>query len=248
MNNKKSSKIGYYTVSKRIGHGAFAKVDLATHDLLDIKVAIKIISRKKVLFDKNFNKCLEEIEIYKDLNHPCIIKLFEVLKSEHSLYLIMEYAANGDLYSVLNTKSKFTEIEARHYFRQIVSGLIYCHAKGYAHRDLKLENIFLGELNEIKIGDFGLAGKLRPGNLMATSCGSLRYASPEILKGKLYSGELADVWSCGVILFTFLAGYHPFDDDVYVALLQKIKKNNYLIPTDISGESVDLIKKILQVR
>jgi 5'-AMP-activated protein kinase catalytic alpha subunit len=244
--NKKPTKVGYYTVIKRIGHGAFAKVDLAVHELLDTKVAIKIISRKKATFQKNFNKFLDEIEIYRELNHRNVVKLFEVLKSEHSLYLVMEYAPKGDLYSILNAKTKFNEPEARHYFRQMISALIYCHAKGYAHRDLKLENIFLDDLNDIKIGDFGLAGKLRPGTLMATSCGSLRYAAPEILKGKLYSGELADVWSCGVILFTFLSGYHPFEDDVYVTLLQKIKRNNYTVPLDISGESVDLIKKILQ--
>lgn len=244
--NKKSTKIGYYTVIKRIGHGAFAKVDLATHDLLDIKVAIKIISRKKASFEDNFNKFLTEIEIYKELRHRHVVKLFEVFKSEHSLFLIMEYAPKGDLYTILNTKTKFSETEARHYFRQMISALVYCHAKGYAHRDLKLENLFLDDLNDIKIGDFGLAGKLKPSTLMNTSCGSLRYAAPEILRGKLYSGELADVWSIGVILFTFLAGYHPFDDDVYVSMLQKIKRNNYTIPTDISIEAVDLIKKTLQ--
>lgn len=244
--NKKSTKIGYYTVVKRIGHGAFAKVDLATHDLLDIKVAIKIISRKKASFEDNFNKFLTEIEIYKELKHRHVVKLFEVFKSEHSLYLIMEYAPKGDLYTILNTKTKFSEAEARHYFRQMISALVYCHAKGYAHRDLKLENLFLDDLNDIKIGDFGLAGILKPSTLMKTSCGSLRYAAPEILRGKLYSGELADVWSVGVILFTFLSGYHPFDDDVYVSMLQKIKRNNYTIPTDISVEAVDLIKKMLQ--
>ena len=82
---------------------------------------------------------------------------------------------------------------------------------------------------------------------METSCGSLRYATPEILKGKKYSGELADVWSCGIILFTLLAGYHPFDDEVYGMILKKIMKSNYAMPTDISAEAVDLIKRILEV-
>lgn len=244
--NKKPSQIGYYSVVKRIGHGSFAKVDLAVHVLLNVKVAIKIIDRKKATFQKHFNKFLDEIEIYRELSHRHIIKLFEVLKSERSLYLIMEYAPRGDLYSILNIKAKFSEPEARHYFRQMVSALIYSHAKGYAHRDLKLENIFLDEFNDIKIGDYGLAGKLRPSALMSTSCGSPRYAAPEILKGKLYSGELADVWSCGVILFTFLAGYNPFDDDVYVSLLQKIKRSHYTLPPELSAEAVDLIRRALQ--
>lgn len=244
--NKKPVQIGNYSTIKRIGHGSFAKVDLAVHLLLSIHVAIKIIDRKKANFQKHFNKFLDEIEIYRELNHRHVIKLFEVLRSERNLFLIMEYAPRGDLYTILNTRLKFTEAEARHYFRQMVSALIYCHAKGFAHRDLKLENIFLDEFNDIKIGDFGLAGKLRPSSMMTTSCGSPRYAAPEILKGKMYSGELADVWSCGVILYTFLVGNNPFDDHVYVVLLQKIKRSQYILPPDLSAEAVDLIRKMLQ--
>lgn len=82
---------------------------------------------------------------------------------------------------------------------------------------------------------------------METSCGSLRYATPEILKGKKYSGVLADTWSCGVILFTLLAGYHPFDHEVYGMILKNIMKSNYKIPDDLSPEVVDLIKRILEV-
>ena len=243
----KSNTVGHYILERKIGHGAFAKVELATHELLDLKVAIKIISRKKISIDKNFARCLNEINIYKKLNHPNVIHMFEVLRSVNYLYIVMEYAAGGDLYSVLNTKGRLTEPEARHYFRQLIEGLEYTHAKGFAHRDLKLENILITENNDVKIGDFGLSNKLTAGQLMETSCGSLRYAAPEILKGKRYSGELIDIWSCGIILYTLLCGHHPFDDDVYGVILKKIMKSSYVLPPDLSPSVVDLIHRILEV-
>lgn len=244
----KTKTIGHYVLESKIGHGAFSTIHLAHHDILKTKVAIKIISKRKMQTDPIYKKCLIEIETLQSLDHPNIVKLFEVLESEKSIYLILEYCSQGDLYSHLNNKIKFTENEARNYFRQLISAMVYIHARGFAHRDLKLENVFLGTSNNIKIGDFGLANRLIQGGLMATSCGSLRYASPEILNGKQYSGELADVWSCGIILFTFLAGYHPFDDDCYVSILKKIMRSQYIMPTDVSADSVDLIKRILEVK
>jgi serine/threonine protein kinase len=240
--------IGPYKLIKRIGHGAFAKVDLAVHESLNVHVAVKIIPDSKLAKSPCVEKGLFEIEVYRNLRHRNIVELFEVIRTEMNLCLVMEFAPNGDFYSILNRKGKLSENEARQYFRQIISALVYCHAQGFAHRDLKLENVFVGEFNEVKIGDFGLAGTLRTGNHMSTSCGSLRYASPEVLKGDPYSGELADVWSCGVMLFTFLAGYHPFDDNAYMSLLQKIKYSHYELPDNLSADAIDLIKGIFQVR
>ena len=245
--NIKNKKISHYVLDGKIGHGAFSTIQLAHHDSTDIKVAIKIISKKKIETDPIFKKCLVEIETLQLLEHPNVLSLFEVLHSEKYVYLVLEYCSGGDLYSVLNHKTKFKENEARHYFRQIISAMIYCHNMGISHRDLKLENILIGSYENIKIADFGLANKLKQGELMETSCGSLRYAAPEVINGKSYSGELADVWSCGVILFTFLAGYHPFDEESYVAILKKIMRNQYIMPTDISSDSVDLIRRILEV-
>ena len=148
---------------------------------------------------------------------------------------------------VFNNKLKFSENETRQYMRQIISGMIYCHSAGFCHRDLKLQNILVRSNSSIKIADFGLSHQLNQGELMSTSCGSLIYAAPEVIHGKTYSGELADVWSCGIILFTLLAGYHPFDEESYVAILKKIMRNQYIMPTDISPEAIDLIRRILEV-
>lgn len=243
----KSKKIGHYFLENRIGHGAFSSIYKARHDMLDTQVAIKCISKQRMDSDPVYKKCLAEIEALRTLDHPNVIKLFEILQSEKYIYLVLEYCSNRDMYALLDSKAKLTEAEARFYFRQIIEAMIYCHAAGFSHRDLKLENIFLGSHSNVKIGDFGLCSRLRQGELMATSCGSLRYAAPEVINGKTYSGELADSWSCGIILFTLLAGYHPFEDDCYVSILKKIMRRQYLMPTDLSPTATDLLRRIMEV-
>lgn len=126
----------------------------------------------------------------------------------------MEYASKGDLYEVLSNAGRFTDNEARHYFRQLIVGLEYLHNNQIAHRDLKLENLLVFEKNKIKIGDFGLSSHMKVGKFMETFRGTARYADPEILKKKQYSAMVADIWSCGIILYGMLTGGLPFEDDV----------------------------------
>lgn len=105
----KANIVGHYVLERRLGHGAFAKVELAVHELLNEKVAIKIISRNKISVDVNFARCLNEINIYKELDHKNVIKMFEVLRSANYLYIVLEYAPNGDLYTLLNEKGRLSE-------------------------------------------------------------------------------------------------------------------------------------------
>ena len=114
------------------------------------------------------------------------------------------------------------------------------------HRELKLENILVTQKNLIKIVDFGLSAFLKRGEFMQMSCGLMRYADPELFRGRPYSGEMADVWSCGVILFALLTGYLHFEDDVFGFRLKKILKNSIEFPDDISENAKDLIMRILQ--
>lgn len=243
----RNKQIGHYLIDKKIGHGSYASIYSGQHDVLGIPVAVKFINRQKVETDELYKKTLIEIEALRSLDHPNVLKLFEVISGEKFIYLILEYCSNRDMYALLEQKERLTEPEARFYFRQILEAMIYCHSMGYSHRDLKPENILLGSHNNVKVADFGLCSKLTSGDLMKTDCGSLRYAAPEVISKKKYSGELADSWSCGVVLFTFLAGYCPFDDECYVSILKKIMRRQYLMPNDLTVEAVDLITKILEV-
>lgn len=241
-----SSKLGHYRIEKQIGVGSFAVVELATHELLQTKVAIKKISKKRINVDKNFDRCLNELKLYKKLHHENIIQMFEVEDAINHFCIIMEYATEGDMHVILNSVGKFSETEARIFFRQIIRGVDYCHSNNVAHRDLKLENILVTQTNLVKVADFGLSSFLKGGQYMSTSCGSIRYADPELLRGRPYSGEMADVWSCGVILFALLTGYLPFEDDVFGFILKKILKNSIEFPEGLSDDARDLIMRILQ--
>lgn len=119
----------------------------------------------------------------KMLDHPNIVKLFQVIETEKTLYLVMEYASGGEVFDYLVAHGRMKEKEARAKFRQIVSAVQYCHQKRIIHRDLKAENLLLdGEMN-IKIADFGFSNEFVPGSKLDTFCGSPPYAAPELFQG-----------------------------------------------------------------
>lgn len=118
------------------------------------------------------------------LDHPNIVKLFQVIETEKTLYLVMEYASGGEVFDYLVLHGRMKEKEARAKFRQIVSAVQYCHQKKIIHRDLKAENLLLDSEMNIKIADFGFSNEFTPGNKLDTFCGSPPYAAPELFQGK----------------------------------------------------------------
>lgn len=126
------------------------------------------------------SKVKREIKILKFINHPNIIKLYEVLDTTNDIFVIMELASKGELYDFIQN-NEITEEQAKFYFRQIISGVEYVHQNLISHRDLKPENILIDSNNLIKIGDFGLSNLMKDGKLLKTACGSPNYAAPEIV-------------------------------------------------------------------
>ena len=159
----------------------------------------------------------------------------------------MEYVSGGELFELISRKGKLTEIEARNYFQQLITGVEYCHHNLVAHRDLKLENILIDCNGVLKVADFGLSNFMKDGKFLKTSCGSLKYAAPEVLRGREYIGTQIDVWSCGVIQFTMITGQLPFDDDVMSRLIKKITEAKFSIPKYVSSTAADLLRRMLTV-
>ncbi|XP_034418696.1 MAP/microtubule affinity-regulating kinase 3a isoform X9 [Cyclopterus lumpus] len=236
--------VGNYRLLKTIGKGNFAKVKLARHILTGREVAIKIIDKTQ-LNPNSLQKLFREVRIMKILNHPNIVKLFEVIETERTLYLVMEYASGGEVFDYLVAHGRMKEKEARAKFRQIVSAVQYCHQKHIVHRDLKAENLLLDADMNIKIADFGFSNEFTMGNKLDTFCGSPPYAAPELFQGKKYDGPEVDVWSLGVILYTLVSGSLPFDGQNLKELRERVLRGKYRIPFYMSTDCENLLKRFL---
>ncbi|KAM8781818.1 MAP/microtubule affinity-regulating kinase 3 isoform 6-T6 [Rhynchonycteris naso] len=207
-------------------------------------VAIKIIDKTQ-LNPTSLQKLFREVRIMKILNHPNIVKLFEVIETDKTLYLIMEYASGGEVFDYLVAHGRMKEKEARAKFRQIVSAVQYCHQKRIVHRDLKAENLLLDADMNIKIADFGFSNEFTVGSKLDTFCGSPPYAAPELFQGKKYDGPEVDVWSLGVILYTLVSGSLPFDGQNLKELRERVLRGKYRIPFYMSTDCENLLKRFL---
>ncbi|XP_019123359.1 MAP/microtubule affinity-regulating kinase 4 isoform X3 [Larimichthys crocea] len=236
--------IGNYRLLKTIGKGNFAKVKLARHILTGKEVAIKIIDKTQ-LNPTSLQKLFREVRIMKGLNHPNIVQLFEVIETDKTLYLIMEYASGGEVFDYLVSHGRMKEVEARAKFRQIVSAVHYCHTKNIVHRDLKAENLLLDADANIKIADFGFSNEFTLGNKLDTFCGSPPYAAPELFQGKKYDGPEVDVWSLGVILYTLVSGSLPFDGQNLKELRERVLRGKYRVPFYMSTDCEGILRRFL---
>ncbi|XP_048042939.1 MAP/microtubule affinity-regulating kinase 4 isoform X2 [Megalobrama amblycephala] len=236
--------IGNYRLLKTIGKGNFAKVKLARHILTGKEVAIKIIDKTQ-LNPTSLQKLFREVRIMKTLHHPNIVQLFEVIETEKTLYLVMEYASGGEVFDYLVSHGRMKEIEARAKFRQIVSAVHYCHQKNIVHRDLKAENLLLDADANIKIADFGFSNEFTLGNKLDTFCGSPPYAAPELFQGKKYDGPEVDIWSLGVILYTLVSGSLPFDGQNLKELRERVLRGKYRVPFYMSTDCEGILRRFL---
>ncbi|KAJ3351668.1 Serine/threonine-protein kinase par-1 [Allomyces javanicus] len=236
--------IGNYAFVKTLGEGNFAKVKLAKHKMTGQEVAIKIIDKTQ-LDEKKLNKLYREVRIMKTLHHPHIVRLYEVIETKSTVFLVMEYSSGGELYDYLVVHGRMKEKEARAKFRQILSAVSYCHKKRVIHRDLKAENLLLDTNLDIKIADFGFSNQFDPEGKLDTFCGSPPYAAPELFQGRRYVGPEVDVWSLGVILYVLTTGCLPFDGKNLQEMRESVCRGKYRIPFYLSDSCEKLLRKFL---
>ncbi|XP_068667574.1 CBL-interacting serine/threonine-protein kinase 14-like [Aristolochia californica] len=239
--------LGRYELGKLLGCGAFAKVYHGRNVKTGQSVAIKSISKQKVMKSGLVSHIKREIAIMRRLRHPHIVKLYEVLASRTKIYFVMEYAKGGELFAKV-AKGRLPEDISRRYFQQLISAVGYCHSRGVYHRDLKPENLLLDENGDLKVSDFGLSAvseQIRNDGLFHTLCGTPAYVAPEILAKRGYNGANVDLWSCGVILFVLNAGYLPFNDPNLMAMYRKIYNCQFRCPRWTSPEMKHMIHRLL---
>jgi serine/threonine protein kinase len=218
---------------------------MGTHRLTSTRVAIKQIPKAMSA------SLTREIHHHRQLHHPHVTQMYEVIATESSIWLVTELCCGGELFDYLAEKGRLAETEARVIFGQLCLAVAYLHENGIVHRDLKLENVLLDERCRVKLGDFGFTREFERGTFMETFCGTTGYASPEMLQGKKYQGPgvcfrsvyadqmvhsptEVDVWSLGVILYCLLTGTLPFDDDDEDIMRDKIIKGDFEDPDWLS--------------
>jgi serine/threonine-protein kinase HSL1 (negative regulator of Swe1 kinase) len=271
--SKKNYKthIGPWQLGKTLGKGSSARVRLCRHNVTHQLAAVKIVNRRMAYlvqdsslaalskWDNNLPDQIDgeirvpmaierEVAILKLIEHPNIMKIYDIWENRSEVYLILEYIDQGDLFTFINVKGRLSEEVSVYFFRQIISAISYCHSFNICHRDLKPENILISADLKIKIADFGMAALHQTDtHQLATACGSPHYAAPELLKNRQYRGDKADIWSMGVILFAMLTATLPFDDPDLRVMMARTKKGQYEMPSYLSPEAEDLIRRMLQV-
>ncbi|KAM4045663.1 serine/threonine-protein kinase SIK1 isoform 2-T2 [Anomaloglossus baeobatrachus] len=239
-------RVGFYDIGRTLGKGNFAVVKLARHRVTNTQVAIKIIDKTRLDL-VNLEKIYREVQIMKRLRHPNIIRLYQVMETKDMIYIVTEYARNGELFDYLTIRGRLSEEEARVKFLQILSAVEYCHSQNIVHRDLKTENLLLSEGMDVKLADFGFGNFYMEGRPLSTWCGSPPYAAPEVFQGKEYEGPLLDVWSLGVVLYVLLCGSFPFDGPNLPAVRQRVLDGRFRIPYFMSQDCESLLRRMLVV-
>merc|ERR1719163_2427432 len=196
-------------VGKRLGAGKFGAVYVARERRTGFIFALKVLDKQQLIKHRVEHQLRREIEIQSHLRHANILRLYSFFHDERRVYLMLEMAPGGELYTLLQQRGSFSEARSAWYFKQMAEAILYCHTKHVIHRDIKPENILIGINETLKIADFGWAVHA-PTSRRETFCGTLDYLPPEMVHNKRYT-QRVDVWGLGVLLYEFLVGRPPFE-------------------------------------
>ncbi|XP_055348902.1 aurora kinase C-like isoform X2 [Paramacrobiotus metropolitanus] len=236
-----------FDLGRVLGKGKFGKVYLAREKKSRFVVALKVMHKSELKSNNVEHQLRREIEIQTHLRHPHIIRMYGVFHDTSKIYLILEYAPNGELYKLLEHKGRFSDTEAATYVYELTTALMYCHERKIIHRDIKPENLLLGIYGELKIADFGWSVH-SPSSRRATMCGTLDYLAPEMVEGKSHD-ESIDIWCLGILTYELLTGRAPFhvkdNEGGQMETARRISLMDYKCPDFMNPDAVDLIQKLL---
>ncbi|RKF76247.1 Serine/threonine-protein kinase ark1 [Golovinomyces cichoracearum] len=244
--SQKHFHLGMFEIGRPLGKGKFGRVYLARERNSGYICALKVLHKNELQQGKVEKQVRREIEIQSNLRHPNILQLYGHFHDSKRIFLILEFAGKGELYKHLRKENRFPEWKAAQYIAQMAAALKYLHKKHVMHRDIKPENILVGIHGEIKISDFGWSVHA-PNNRRNTMCGTLDYLPPEMIKPGSqdnYYSEKVDLWSLGVLTYELLVGEAPFEDTP-VMTQRKISRAEMTVPSFVSSEAKDLIKRLL---
>lgn len=233
-----------FEIGRPLGTGKFGRVYLAREKRTHFIVALKVLYKSQIHKAGVEHQLRREIEIQSHLRHPNILRLYGYFYDQSRVYIVLEYAANGELFKILREREVFDELTTANYIVKISDAIAYCHSKHVIHRDIKPENILVGANGELKIADFGWAVCLSSSR-RTTLCGTLDYLPPEMIEGHEHD-ESVDIWSLGVLLYEFLVGSPPFEAPIQRDTCQRIKDVDIKFPESVPMLARDLIQRLLQ--
>ncbi|GAY39213.1 hypothetical protein CUMW_042620 [Citrus unshiu] len=241
-----------YIFGRELGRGQFGVTYLVTHKDTKQQFACKSISSRKLINRDDVEDVRREVQIMHHLTgHRNIVELKGAYEDRHSVNLIMDLCAGGELFDRIIAKGHYSERAAANLCRQMVTVVHYCHSMGVMHRDLKPENFLFSSSAEdspLKATDFGLSVFFKPGDVFKDLVGSAYYVAPEVLR-RNYGAE-ADIWSAGVILYILLSGVPPFWGETEQSIFDAILRGHIDFSSDpwpnISSSAKDIVKKMLR--
>lgn len=241
-----------YVLINKIGEGGYAVVMLCENFDDHQTYAVKI-GKKESMNNNDVNTLKKEFHVVHRLDHPNIMRAFELYEEKRHFYVVMEFIEGGELFDRIAAKKQYSESDARAAAKSVLEGLAYLHEHNLVHRDIKPENLLLKSKEDdtsIKIADFGLC-RHAYGLSITERSGTPNYVAPEMVVGKPY-GKAVDMWAFGVILYIMIGGYPPFQGENMQALFKKINKADFCKFhkerwRHVSAEAKDLIRKILVV-
>jgi serine/threonine protein kinase len=242
------AKIGPYILQSSLGVGAFAEVRLALREDTGAFFACKVIPKKRLFHRGLSDQLTTEIQILESLIHPGLCMIHDLFTDTINCYIIMDLCEGGNLFNYIVSQTRLSPPDAQSIFRQLIVTLQYVHSQGIAHRDIKPENILLEPGNRIKIIDFGLSSRQTGTGPASDRLGSLLYVAPECLSPEnVVDLFKADIWSCGIVLFTMLHGTVPWKKGTHQQLFAQIASGHVVIDEEVvPAHALDLLSKILK--
>ncbi|VEL27484.1 unnamed protein product [Protopolystoma xenopodis] len=235
-------KLEDFEVARKLGEGKFGFVYFARTKCNKVPCALKVVSKKEVVRCRVEHQIRRELEIMCHLRHPHILQMYSFFSDSERIYLVLEFAYHGQMYSDLTRSGRFSEVRSATYVYQLCDALIYCHSKRVLHRDIKPENLLLGINKELKLADFGWSVHA-PSLRRRTICGTLDYLPPEMLSGNTHD-ERVDIWAVGVLCYEMLCGSPPFEHEQHQETHSRICAVKYSFPRVISPNAQSLISAV----
>eukprot|EP00899_Mesostigma_viride_P022758 jgi/Mesvir1/3667/Mv14958-RA.1 len=248
-------RVNEYTKIRKLGQGSYGKVVLYRNELTGQLVAMKVLNRHQLrrrAFVKSgsspLEDCLREIAILKQLDHPKLVLIHEVIDdpNEDDFYLVLEYVSGGPIMEECNGGVPLSPDRARRCFRDVLLAVEYLHFQGVIHGDIKPENILVDDKGNCKLTDFGVSHLFTNGNdQLLRAPGTPAFTAPECCSGLVYSGKPAEVWALGVTLYLLVFARYPFLGETAIHTYEKIVKEEPYIPDGTDELLADLLRRML---